>query len=82
MKYIVSDLDGTIIFKGVGIKEKDRAAIHKYKKEGNIFIAATGRNLIGFKRGVKKYSLDFWDYAILSNGSIIIDNNYNAIFYR
>ncbi|MBL1229612.1 HAD hydrolase family protein [Enterococcus sp. BWB1-3] len=40
---------------------------------------ATGRNIEGFKRGIKKYNIDFFDYVICSNDPIILNNSLNVM---
>lgn len=74
---VLSDLDGTIIpKKEKKISEKARFLISFMKQEGLIsnFIIATGRNVTSFTSAIKKYNIDFFDYAICSNGAAIVDN--------
>lgn len=82
MKILVSDLDGTII-KGKEISDFDRRQIYKFKNvKENKFVIATGRNYIAFKRGIEQYNLDFFDYAVISNGAVIIDKSTNVIYEK
>lgn len=82
MKVLVSDLDGTIII-NKKISDFDRSHIYKFiNDKDNKFIIATGRSYVAFKRAIKKYNLDFFDYAVLSNGATLIDNCGNIIFKK
>lgn len=78
MKVIGSDFDGTITT-GKTILDSTRKEIRKFREAGNIFVIVTGRSVSKFKEGIKKYNIDFFDYVICANGSIILDNNLNCI---
>lgn len=78
MKVIGSDFDGTITT-GKIILESTRKKIKEFRDGDNIFIIVTGRSVSKFKEGIKKYNIDFFDYVICANGSIILDSNLNCI---
>ncbi len=77
MKFIFSDLDGTILFENF-IKEKDLEAIKKWKKKGNKFVIATGRGVKGMSEIIETYR-DLADYYVLNNGSCILDGDLNIM---
>lgn len=77
-KVIVSDYDKTFYLNDEDI-EKNKTAVSKFEKEGNIFIIATGRSFSDFKRAVDNYKLDY-KYAILNHGATIIDDKDNLIY--
>ena len=78
MKVIGSDFDGTITT-GKTILDSTRKEIRKFRDTGNIFVIVTGRSVSKFKEGIKKYNIDFFDYVICANGSIVLDKNLNCI---
>lgn len=78
MKVIGSDFDGTITT-GKTILDSTREEIRKFRDAGNIFIIVTGRSVSKFEEGIKKYNIDFFDYVICANGSIVLDKNLNCI---
>ena len=78
MKVIGSDFDGTITTNKV-ILDSTRKAIKKFRDNGNVFVIVTGRSVPKFKEGIEKYNIDFFDYVICANGSIVLDKNLNCI---
>lgn len=78
MKVIGSDFDGTITTNKV-ILDSTRKAIKKFRDNGNVFVIVTGRSVPKFKEGIEKYNIDFFDYVICANGSIVLDENLNCI---
>ncbi|WP_297206932.1 HAD-IIB family hydrolase [uncultured Brachyspira sp.] len=78
MKLFVSDYDMTIY-----IHEKIDAsvfdAIKKWRREGNIFAIATGRNKFSIFEHIDRHGLEF-DYLIANNGALIFNNKREAIF--
>lgn len=78
MKVIGSDFDGTIPTNKIILKST-REKIKKFRDEGNVFIIVTGRSITKFKEGIKKYNINFFDYVICANGSIVLDQNLNII---
>ncbi len=71
MKFIFSDLDGTILFDKV-ISEKDLEAINKWREKGNKFVIATGRGVKGMGEVIETYP-SLGDYYVLNNGSCVLD---------
>lgn len=81
MKYLASDLDGTLFQHDRTIRKEDIEAILKFKEKGNKFIVSTGRGLEGIKEGLKDYPEVEYDYAIGCNGGVIV-NNKNEVIYE
>lgn len=81
MKYLASDLDGTLFQQDKTIKKEDIEAILKFKEKGNKFIVSTGRGIKGIKKGFRDYPEVEYDYAIACNGGVIV-NNKNEIIYE
>lgn len=81
MKYLASDLDGTLFQHNRTIRKEDIEAILKFKEKGNKFIVSTGRGLKGIKEGLKNYPEVEYDYAIGCNGGVIV-NNKNQVIYK
>ena len=77
-KMIASDYDRTFYLNDEDI-EKNKTAIEKFRKEGNIFVIATGRSYYHFMKIVDKYKLDY-DYAIINHGATVIDKRGNVIY--
>lgn len=77
MKVLVSDYDQTFYINDNDI-EKNKKAVQEFRKNGNIFIFATGRSHIDFLNKVNMYNLEY-DYVILNHGSTILDKNDNVI---
>ncbi|MCY6958438.1 HAD-IIB family hydrolase [Clostridium brassicae] len=80
MKVLVSDLDGTLISTVTKqIELNDIKGIKKFQNRGNVFIPATGRGVVNYSKAISKYNIPPHDYAILSNGSVIIDKEFHVI---
>lgn len=77
-KILVSDYDQTFYLNDQDI-EINKKEVENFKKEGNIFIIATGRSFFDFKNKVNAYNI-IYDYVILNHGSTILDKNNNIIF--
>ena len=54
------------------------ALADQFRNAGNIFAIATGNNYENFLKVIKKYNIQY-DYLILDQGSLIIDNNKRII---
>ena len=54
------------------------ALVNQFRNAGNIFAIATGNNYENFLKVIKKYNIQY-DYLILDQGSLIIDNNKRII---
>lgn len=76
-KILISDYDQTFYLNDIDI-QLNKIAVDDFRKQGNIFIFATGRSYLDFKRIVDKYNLSY-DYAILNHGTTILDNDDNII---
>lgn len=77
MRILASDFDGTLLVNNE-IDKRDIDSIKRLRKEGHKFIISTGRNLLGVKEVLEKYNLQF-DYLVLCNGALIVDNEFNVI---
>lgn len=77
MKFLASDLDGTLVDFNEIIQE-NLDGIKKLKESGNKFIISTGRSRNGVKKLLEKYNLDY-DYMLLGNGALVLDKDGNKI---
>ncbi len=76
-KLLISDIDGTLIRQGkVAL---DRQKLENFRKS-NTFVLCTGRNYDSFHHFTQKYAFDTFDYAILSNGAMLIDQEFNILY--
>lgn len=73
MKYLASDLDGTLIHDNC-ISKEDIEAIKEFKSKGNKFIISTGRELKGIKSTFDQYPELEYDYIVACNGAMIYDS--------
>lgn len=80
MKIIASDYDGTVNYKG-GISEEDKAAIKKFRAQGNKFGIVTGRDaeLSQWIRQENGFELDF---IISCTGAFIRDGEGEALYVK
>lgn len=79
MKYLASDLDGTLIHNGV-IRKEDVDAIVRLKDRGYKFIISTGRTIVSIDEFFNKYPEIEYDYIVGCNGAVILDKNRNLIY--
>ena len=77
MKVLVSDYDKTFYVNEFDIR-KNLQAVDKFRKLGNIFIIATGRSYLDFKKKVNDYNLKY-DYVLLNHGATILDDKDNVL---
>lgn len=77
-KILVSDYDQTFYLNDQDI-EVNKKEVEKFKKDGNIFIIATGRSFFDFKNKATAYHIDY-DYVILNHGATILDKTDNILF--
>ena len=77
-KIIISDYDQTFYINDEDI-EKNKIAVAKFEKQGNIFTIATGRSYFDFKNKVNAYNINY-NYVILNHGATIIDGKDNVIY--
>ena len=75
-KILVSDYDQTFYLNDEDI-EINKEAVDSFRKEGNIFVIATGRSYFDFHNKVNMYNFDY-DYAIINHGATILDKNDNV----
>ncbi|MEG0856791.1 MAG: Cof-type HAD-IIB family hydrolase [Terrisporobacter sp.] len=78
MKYLASDLDGTLIHNGE-IRKEDIDAIVKLKDRGYKFIISTGRGIKSIEEVFSKHPEVKYDYIVGCNGSIVLDKNRNIV---
>ena len=77
-KILASDYDGTFYLNEEDIKN-NISEIKNFRKQGNIFLIATGNNYENFMKTVKKYGIEY-DYLILDDGGAIVDKDNNIIY--
>ena len=70
-------MTGTFYLNEKNIKENVKE-VKAFRKKGNIFMIATGNNYENFIKTVNKYHIEY-DYLILDDGGLIIDNKNNVI---
>lgn len=75
-KILVSDYDQTFYLSDEDI-EKNKKSVDKFRKEGNIFVIATGRSYFDFHNKVNMYNFEY-DYVIINHGATILDKNDNV----
>ncbi|HBI3767429.1 TPA: HAD hydrolase family protein [Enterococcus faecalis] len=87
IKIILSDLDGTILYrkshdgsKFISFETRDLISDMKSNQYLDYFIIATGRNLDSFRKATEKYNINFFDYAICANGAIVINNKFEIVY--
>lgn len=76
-KLLVSDYDDTLYTSNTSIYF-NILEIEKFRKNGNKFAIATGRNFESIKKMIQKFKIPY-DYLICNDGSIIFDNKDNII---
>lgn len=77
-RMLASDYDQTLYLNDVDI-ENNKQAIYKFMEEGNIFVIATGRSYLDFKKKVNEYNLKY-DYVIINHGATILDHKDNILY--
>lgn len=78
---ICSDLDGTLIVnKNINSQIVDK--INILRKKRNYFVIVTGRGKGGVEKAIKDYHIDYFDYVIMSNGSMICNNNLVPLYFN
>lgn len=81
MKFLASDLDGTLLeSKSNSVSEENRQAIKKLRDMGHKFIISTGRDLQGVIKSVGQYDDLEYDYLVLCNGALILDKDHNEVY--
>ena len=74
-KVLVSDYDQTFYINDEDI-EKNKLAVSEFRKEGNIFVIATGRSYLDFNKKLKQYNF-YYDYVLINHGATILDKSSN-----
>jgi len=72
-KMLVADYDGTFYLNDEDIKGNIEA-VNKFRKNGNLFVIATGRSYQDFMNVTKDRAIEY-DYLILNAGTCILDND-------
>ena len=72
-KVLISDYDQTFYLNDEDI-EKNKIYVEKFRKEGNIFVLATGRSYYDMQRKIEQYNIKY-DYLIINHGASILDEN-------
>jgi HAD superfamily hydrolase (TIGR01484 family) len=77
MRVAVSDYDGTLFFNG-RVRQEDICAVTAWRKAGNLFGLATGRDLSLALHGIRKWDIPF-DFLVCMNGAALYDSNLKLI---
>ena len=77
-KIVVSDYDQTFYINDDDI-EINKKNIQNFREAGNLFIIATGRSYMDFKKKANAYNLEY-DYLIINHGATILDGDDNIVF--
>ena len=77
-KILVSDYDNTFYLNDEDI-ERNKKAVQKFRKKGNLFVLATGRSYIDIKSKIDKYNIEY-DYLIINHGATIIGENEEVLY--
>ena len=77
MKFLASDLDGTLV-RDNKVIDKDLKALKRLKELGNKVIVSTGRSLKGVQAILKEYPFEY-DYLVMCNGGLIVDKDNRII---
>lgn len=78
IKMLVSDYDQTFYLNDQDL-QINIEMVNKFRNEGNIFVIATGRSYLDFKKKAKLYKFNY-DYVILNHGATILDGDDNILF--
>lgn len=74
IKWIISDIDGTLLNHERKLPERNFLAIQKAQQQGVKFGIATGRDITAITFMKEQHGIDV-DVAILGNGAQVIDRN-------
>lgn len=77
-KILVSDYDKTFYLNDEDI-EKNKIAVEKFRKEGNIFVIATGRSYDDIQKKISEYKINY-DYLIINHGASILSEKDEIIY--
>ena len=78
MKIAITDYDGTLKPLKSEVPKSNIEAIQRWRKAGNKFGIATGRNINLLEFELKNYDITL-DFAICVNGAVIFDKNKNIL---
>lgn len=78
-KILVSDYDKTFYLNDEDIK-KNKIAVDKFRKSGNVFVIATGRSYYDIQKKINEYQINY-DYLIINHGATIL-NEKDVIIYN
>lgn len=74
---LISDIDGTLLQDGKIVVDFNMLQVYR---ESNLFVLCTGRNYETFSSFVKDNDFFDFDFAILSNGAMLIDKEFNVLY--
>ena len=77
-KILVSDYDKTFYLNDEDI-EKNKIAVEKFRKEGNVFVIATGRSYYDIQKKINEYKINY-DYLIINYGASILSEKDEIIY--
>lgn len=77
-KILVSDYDKTFFLNEEDI-EKNKKAVEAFRKNGNIFVIATGRSYLDLKAKIEQYNIPY-DYMIINHGATIIGKDDDILY--
>ena len=73
-KMVFSDMDGTLLWKGVRVSVENSAAIRKAVDKGVEFVICTGRGVFGVEKHLQElHLLGKKGYVICQNGAAVYD---------
>lgn len=87
IKIIVSDFDNTLFLHNINpiinkiILRRNLKSIKSFRKNGNIFVIATGRFFDSIYSEIIKYNITF-DYLVCNYGAEIYDSKFNEIYLK
>lgn len=86
MKILASDYDGTLkqyseVMGKATIDKRDREAIVRFRKQGNLFGIVTGRSKGMIYQELEKYGIE-WDFLVAQNGSVIWNRGLKVLYAR
>lgn len=76
-RILISDIDGTLLKNGKIVADKQK--IGNFRKS-NTFVLCTGRNYTTFCSFVKTHSFYQYDFAVLSNGAMLVNKNLEILY--
>lgn len=80
MMIAITDYDGTL-YRRNEVSEYDLAAIHEWRRRGNRFVIATGRDLCLTLHAVRRWNIPF-DFLVCVSGAALYDQNLELVKSR